>query len=58
MKSSIQENLRKAGLTENESKTYLALLETGPSQAGVITRKTGLHRRVIYDTLEMLIKKG
>lgn len=55
---SITEQLRKAGLTENESKAYIALLEIGPSQAGIISRKTGLHRRVVYDTAEMLIKKG
>ena len=50
--------LRDAGLTENESKVYLALLDFGPSLAGIISRKTGLHRRTVYDTTEMLIKKG
>jgi len=54
----IKEYIRKAGLTENESKIYLALLEFGPNQAGIISRKSGLHRRVVYDTTEMLIKKG
>ena len=54
----LTEQLRKADLTENESKIYLNLLEIGPSQAGSISRKTGLHRRVIYDTIERLIKKG
>jgi len=52
------EFLEQAGLTKNESKVYLALLELGPSHAGNISRKTGLHRRTIYDTIEMLIKKG
>lgn len=56
--TNIQENLREAGLTENESKIYKALLELGPNQAGIISRKTGIHRRVVYDTTEMLIKKG
>lgn len=55
---SIKENLKEAGLTENEAKVYSALLETGPNLAGRISRKTGLHRRVVYDTAEMLIKKG
>ncbi len=50
--------LRQAGLTENESKVYLALLDLGPSLAGQIARKSGLHRRNVYDTTEMLIKKG
>ena len=52
------ESLKEIGLTNNESKVYLALLELGPSLAGQISRKTGLHRRTVYDTTEMLIKKG
>lgn len=54
----IKEQLKESGLTGNESKIYQALLELGPSHAGRISRKTGLHRRVVYDTIEMLIKKG
>jgi sugar-specific transcriptional regulator TrmB len=52
------EDLREAGLTENETKVYLALIDLGPSLAGIISRKTGMHRRTVYDTTEMLIKKG
>ena len=52
------EILREAGLTHNEAIVYKALLELGPSLAGQISRKTGLHRRTVYDTTEMLIKKG
>ena len=52
------EELKQAGLTENESKVYLALIDLGPSLAGQISRKTGMHRRTVYDTTEMLIKKG
>jgi len=50
--------LKQAGLTENEAKVYLALINEGPNLAGRISRITGLHRRTIYDTTEMLIKKG
>lgn len=50
--------LQQAGLTKNEAQIYKALLELGPSLAGQISRKTGLHRRTIYDVTEMLIKKG
>ncbi len=50
--------IREAGLTENESRVYLALLDLGPSLAGQISRKIGMHRRTVYDTAEMLIKKG
>jgi len=52
------EELKQAGLTENESKVYLALIDLGPALAGQISRKTGLHRRTVYDTTEMLIQKG
>lgn len=58
MQESIKEYIRKAGLTENEAIAYTTLLEHGPSPAGLISRKSGLHRRVVYDTIEMLIKKG
>ena len=54
----MKEQLQQAGLTGNESTLYLALLDVGPSNAGLISRKSGLHRRVVYDTLEMLIQKG
>jgi sugar-specific transcriptional regulator TrmB len=51
-------DLKEAGLTSNEQKVYIALIELGPSGAGIISRRTGLHRRTVYDTSEMLIKKG
>jgi sugar-specific transcriptional regulator TrmB len=50
--------LKEAGLTDNEAKVYKTLLSAGPSLAGQISRKSGLHRRTVYDTMEMLIKKG
>lgn len=50
--------LREMGLTESEANVYLALLKNGPSLAGAISRKTGIHRRNIYDITERLIKKG
>src|SRR3990167_2347637 len=51
----ILENL---GLTALEAKVYLTLLDLGPSLAGLITRKSGIHRRSVYDALERLIQKG
>jgi sugar-specific transcriptional regulator TrmB len=51
-------NLQEMGLTKNEALVYRALLELGPSLAGQIARKTGMHRRSVYDTTEMLIQKG
>ncbi|MBI5148261.1 hypothetical protein HZA33_01125 [Candidatus Pacearchaeota archaeon] len=53
-----KEVLREIGLTESEAKVYLALLESGPSLAGVISRRTGIHRRNIYDITERLVRKG
>lgn len=47
-----------AGLTLVESKIYAALIEMGKAQAGAISRKTGIHRRNVYDALERLIEKG
>jgi sugar-specific transcriptional regulator TrmB len=52
------EILKESGLTNNEALVYQALLKLGPSFAGQISRKTGLHRRTVYDVTEMLIKKG
>lgn len=54
----ITTSLLKAGLTENEAKLYLNLLEIGPKSASILAKRAGLHRRVVYDSLERLIKKG
>jgi sugar-specific transcriptional regulator TrmB len=54
----IREMLKELGLTDSESRVYLALLDLGPSLAGQISRKTGIHRRNVYDITERLIKKG
>ena len=50
--------LQGLGLTDKEAEVYIALLELGPSLAGQISRKTGIHRRNVYDITERLIKKG
>ena len=50
--------LKEMGLSDNEARVYLALLELGPSLAGKITRKTGIHRRNVYDITDRLAKKG
>lgn len=50
--------LRTLGLTEIEEKVYVTLLEEGPSLAGHVSRKSGIHRRMVYDATERLIKKG
>ncbi|MFH1638651.1 MAG: helix-turn-helix domain-containing protein [Candidatus Woesearchaeota archaeon] len=46
------------GLTKTEAKIYSVLVDLGKAQAGNISRKTGIHRRSVYDALERLIEKG
>lgn len=50
--------LHDIGLTDVETKVYLALLKNGSSLAGKISRDTGVHRRTVYDAIERLIEKG
>ena len=55
----IQEELFSSlGLSRNETKIYLALLELGPSLMGELCGKTKIHRRNVYDSIEMLKGKG
>ncbi len=46
------------GLTKNETKVYLTLLDLGTAQAGQITEKSGVHRRNVYDSISRLMEKG
>src|SRR3989338_2846609 len=50
--------LSKIGLTKNEAKVYLTLLDLGTAQAGQITEKSGVHRRNVYDSIDRLMEKG
>lgn len=50
--------LKEAGLTDGETRTYLALLELGSTTIGPILEKSGITRSIIYRILEKLIKKG
>lgn len=54
----MEKQLQELGLTNNEIKIYLALIELGSLIAGKISRKTGIHRRTVYDAMERLIEKG
>jgi len=53
-----QAELKELGLTENESKVYLALLEKGILNPTALSKHTGMHRSYIYDTLERLLERG
>lgn len=50
--------LERAGLTKNESKVYLALLQAGTSKTGKILKFSGLTSGKIYEILESLKAKG
>lgn len=55
METSILEN---AGLTKNEIKVYLALLELRESTSGPLIKKTGINSSKVYESIERLEKKG
>jgi len=50
--------LTEVGLTSNEAKIYLALLGLRDATVKTVSKKTGIHRRNIYDALEKLLEKG
>ncbi len=54
----LRTTLEHIGLTKTETQLYLTLLDIGPSQAGTISRRSGIHRRSVYDAAERLIRKG
>jgi len=54
----IELKLRNAGLTDYESRVYLALLEIGEGTSGDIIKKASIHTGKIYEILESLKNKG
>lgn len=50
-------DLEKLGLNKNQAKVYLALFDLGKTKAGEVITKTGLHRHLVYQALEELIKQ-
>lgn len=52
------EILQNLGLTQAEAKSYLTLLETGPTKVGNIIKKSGLQSSTIHNVLHSLIDKG
>ena len=51
-------DLQALGLTADEAKVYLALLELGSSYVSVVAKTSGVHRVVCYKVLETLVEKG
>ena len=50
--------LEDIGLTSAEAKIFLALLKLGPSSAGPVLNRAGLHNSVVHAALNRLIEKG
>lgn len=50
--------LEKVGLSRNEVKTYLALLELGKTSSGALIKKTALNSAKVYESLAKLQTKG
>lgn len=55
---SIKEQLQGLGLSEKETKVYMASLELGSYAVQEIARKAGVNRATTYVQIESLIKKG
>jgi len=51
-------DLEKIGLTKNEAKIYLCLLNNGLVSAGNILKQTRMHRTTVYNILSRLKEKG
>ncbi|MCB1532697.1 MAG: hypothetical protein KDJ35_07495 [Alphaproteobacteria bacterium] len=54
----IQDMFETLGIKEEESKTYISLLEKGPSAAGDLAKSMGLPRPTLYGYLERLCAVG
>lgn len=53
-----KEKLQELGLSEKEARTYLALVELGPSVVTGIAEKSGVNRSTAYVVLGTLAKRG
>jgi sugar-specific transcriptional regulator TrmB len=51
-------DLEQLGLSEEEAKVYIAVLELGSSYVSAIAKKAGAHRVGCYHTLDNLVRKG
>ena len=54
----LKETLCQIGLTNNEAKIYLTLVELGPQPANIIAKKSDLIRSTVYPILKGLQKKS
>lgn len=56
-KKTLIHNLQKLDLTKNDSLVFTELIQNGASRASDISKKTGLHRQLVYNALEHLQRK-
>ena len=56
--TSIEKSLRSVGLSQNEIKVYLTLLDNGSTKAGKIAKLSKIDRSSCYNALQMLMEKG
>lgn len=56
-KNNLLKELEQLGFTKNVARVYLILHNLGEAKAGEIVKKTGLHRHIVYVSLETLQEK-
>jgi len=54
----IEKTLEKLGLSSNEAKTYLVLVEHGSQAVGPLSKNSGINRTTLYGVLKSLTLKG
>ena len=54
----MKEELKNFGLTENEARVYLAIVEIGEATTTPIRKKTDIHMSRVYEALNSLVEKG
>ena len=52
------ETLTEIGLSNNEAKVYLSLLENGNTTITNVAKDCGIHRSNVYDSIKRLVDKG
>jgi sugar-specific transcriptional regulator TrmB len=53
----LSEKLVQLGLSKNVARVYEALIELGQSKASAIIKQTGLHRNIVYESLDELTQR-
>ncbi|MGY5873868.1 MAG: helix-turn-helix domain-containing protein [Candidatus Thorarchaeota archaeon] len=58
VQDTIVDDLASLGLTKNEAKAYHALVKTGRATARAIAEESGIPRSKVYETLDLLDRRG